>query len=340
MPVALRPQLAEHGDDADFHPPPHQLLGRDRLAPHQVVVLGARVVGGLDDLHHPFRRDFDLAILDVPAADRTHVLQQPLGVELGGLLDEAEVVQGLTEGLGVVARGGVEGALLELDLLAVDLLGHPEVQEGDPAVRHQDVVAGMGVGVEVLQVEHRAEAAAEDDLAEAAALLVGELLDLLEADSLDQLGDQDPAPREAGHDFGHVDEGVLAVGAGEGALVLGLVLVVELLHHPLADLLGDRLGVEAGGQRAGQADDRAGVAKVGVERLGDPRVLDLDRDLAAVEQLGAMHLADRGGGEGLVLELGEDSESGSPSYSSSSTLSTFSQGIAGASVRSFASCSW
>ena len=52
-----------------------------------------------------------------------------------------------------------------------------------------------------------------------------------------------------------------------------------------------------------------------------------------------MDLADRGGGEGLLLELGEELESGSPSYSSSSTLTTFSQGIAGASVRSFASCS-
>ncbi len=192
------------------------------------------------------------------------------------------------------------------ELLAVELLGHPEVEEGDAAVVHEDVVAGVGVGVEVLEVEHRAEAAAEDDLAEAAALLVRQLLDLLEAHALDQLGDQDPPPREPGHHFRHVDEGVFAVGAGEGALVLGLVLVVELLHHPLADLLGDRLGVEAGGEGAGEADDRAGVAEVGVERLGDPRVLDLHRDLAAVEQLGAVDLADRGGGEGLGLELGEE----------------------------------
>ena len=64
------------------------------------------------------------------------------------------------------------GPLLEQDLLAVELLGHPEVEEGDPTVLHQDVVAGVGVGVEVLQVVDRAEAAAEDDLAEAAALLV------------------------------------------------------------------------------------------------------------------------------------------------------------------------
>ena len=169
-------------------------------------------------------------------------------------------------------------ALLEHDLLAVELLGHPEVEEGDPAVGHQDVVAGMGVGVEVLQVVDRAEAAAVDDLAEAAALLVGELLDLLEADPLDQLGDQHAPAREPGDHFRHVDEGVLEVGAGEAALVLGLVLVVELLHHPLAELGGDRLGVEPGGEGAGEPDDRPRVAQVGVERLGDPGVLDLDRD--------------------------------------------------------------
>ena len=75
--------------------------------------------------------------------------------------------------------------------------------------------------------------------------------------------------------------------------------------HPLAQLLGDRLRVEPGRQRLRQPDQHAGVAQVGLERLGDPRVLDLDRDLAAVEQRRAVHLADRGRGERLVLELGE-----------------------------------
>ena len=163
----------------------------------------------------------------------------------------------------------------------------------------------MGVGVELLQVVDRAEAAAEDDLAEAAALLVWQFFDRVEADPLDELGDEDAPARDPGDDFRHVDEGMVAVGAGEDPLVLRLVLVVELLHHPLADLLGDRLRVKAGGDRPGQPHDRPGVAQVGLHRLGDPRVLDLHRDLAAVEQFGPVDLADRGGGERLVVDLGE-----------------------------------
>ena len=45
VPVALRAQLGEHGDHPDLHPPAHQLLGGDALAPHQVEVLRARVGG-------------------------------------------------------------------------------------------------------------------------------------------------------------------------------------------------------------------------------------------------------------------------------------------------------
>ena len=98
------------------------------------------------------------------------MVHQPLGVELGRVLDEAEVVERLAERLRVAPRGGVDRPLLELDLLAVEPLGHPEVEEGDPAVGHQDVVARVRVGVELLQVVDRAEAEPEDDLAEPVAI--------------------------------------------------------------------------------------------------------------------------------------------------------------------------
>ena len=92
------------------------------------------------------------------------------------------------------------------------------------------------------------------------------------------------------------------VGPREAALVLGLVLVVELLQHPLAQLVRDRLGVEPGRERLREPQDHAGVREVGPDRRVDARVLDLHRHLAAVVQHAAVHLADRRGRERLRLD--------------------------------------
>ena len=129
------------------------------------------------------------------------------------MLDEAEVVERVAQRLGVLADRRIKRHLLELDLLEVELLRHPEVEEGDAAVGHQQVVAGMRIGVEVLQVIDRAEAEAKDDLAETAALVVTELLDLVELRTLDELGHQHPPAREPRDHVGHVDERMTAVAA-------------------------------------------------------------------------------------------------------------------------------
>ena len=169
VPVALRPQLGQDGEQPDLHPPAHQLVGGDgsRAASGRRSPSAGRRSTSMIFITRS-RRDLVLAVLEVPAADQHHVVHQPLGVELASGC-------GRSRGRGAPRRsasgslrdGGVDGALLELDLLAVELLGHAEVEEGDPAVVHQQVVAGVGVGVEVLQVVDRAEAEAEDDLAEA-----------------------------------------------------------------------------------------------------------------------------------------------------------------------------
>ena len=166
----------------------------------------------------------------------------------------------------------------------------------------QQVVAGVRVGVEVLQLVDRAEVEAEHDLGEAVALLGVQLLHVLESDALDVLGDEHPAAREPRDDVGHADERMAAVGPREAALVLGLVLVVELLQHALAQLVRDRLGVEPRRERLGEPQDHAGVREVGPDRRVDARVLDLHRDLAPVVQHAAVHLADRGGRERLGLD--------------------------------------
>ena len=71
------------------------------------------------------------------------MLHQPLGVDPARIGDEAEVVQRLSQALGIVAARRVDSALLELDLLRAESLGHAEVEKRDPPVVHEDVVAGV-----------------------------------------------------------------------------------------------------------------------------------------------------------------------------------------------------
>ena len=164
----------------------------------------------------------------------------------------------------------------------------------------------MRVARDAAQVLDEAEVEAEDDLAEAVARRVVAALDLLEAGADEQLGDQHAAAGEPGEDLGHERERVAAVRARDGALVLGLDLVVELLADALAQLAVQRLDVEAGREPLDQREQQREVAQVGVDRLGDARVLDLDRHRHALARDRAVDLADRRRRERLLLELGED----------------------------------
>ncbi len=138
------------------------------------------------------------------------------------------------------------------------------------------------------------------------ALLLGQAAELLEPGPAHELGDHHPLVGERGDDVGDDDERVAAVDPGQRALVLGLELVVELLLDPRADLLADGLGVQAGGDALDQAQDQAQVLHVGAHRGGHARVLDLDRHLATVAEPRPVDLADRRGGDRLLVELVED----------------------------------
>ena len=127
------------------------------------------------------------------------------------------------------------------------------------------------------------------------------------------------------------DEGVVLIGAGEGPLVLRLELVVELLEYALAQLGRHGLGVEARGERSGEPQEDAYVGDVRLEGVRDAGVLDLDGDLRPVAQGRPVDLPD--GGVALAKassSIEAKTLSGRSSYSSSSTVRTFSQGIAGA----------
>jgi hypothetical protein len=129
---------------------------------------------------------------------------------------------------------------------------------------------------------------------------------------------------------------VVAVGARHRAVVLRLDLVVELLGDALAQLAVERLDVEPGREPLDQRQQHREVAEVGLDRLGDAGVLELDRDLVAVERDRAVDLADRGGGERLLSKASKWSPTLPPS-SSSSSLRTFLNGSGGTSSRSAAS---
>ena len=134
---------------------------------------------------------------------------------------------------------------LELGRLGGDALEQPEVQEGHPPVVEQQAVARMRVAAELVVAVHAAEVEAEDRLADAVALVLRELLHLLEAAAGDELADDHALVAEARDDVGDDDERVAAEDARQAPLVLGLELVVELLLDARADLGAQRLGVQA-----------------------------------------------------------------------------------------------
>ena len=204
--------------------------------------------------------------------------------------------------LGVLGHDRARQRALALEVLLVERAHEPEVEEADAAVVEQQVVAGVRVAADAAHAREQREVEAEDDLAEAVALGLVERLDLAEAAAVEQVGDEHAAAREPGVDLRHVDERVAAVGALDGAVVLGLDLVVELLGDPLAQLAVERLDVEPGREPLDERQQQREVAQVGLDRLGDAGVLELDRDLVAVERDRAVDLADRGGGERLLLE--------------------------------------
>ena len=128
-------------------------------------------------------------------------------------------------------------------------------------------------------------------------------------DHLRQLPPADPLahhrPRRRGHDPRNRDQRIAVEHLGERPLVRGLVAVVELLLHALAQLGHQRLDVLARHERLQQPAHARELAKVRPQRLLGARVLDLHRDLAAVLPHRAVHLPDARGRGGGVVELAE-----------------------------------
>ena len=91
------------------------------------------------------------------------------------------------------------------------------------------------------------------------------------------------------------------VEVGEHLLATGLGAVVELLGDPFPQLREQRGDILARRDDPEQPAQQGDVAEVGLDGLGDARVLHLDRDRAAITGDRAVHLPDRGSGDGLGI---------------------------------------
>src|SRR5437660_5992552 len=160
----------------------------------------------------------------------------------------------------------------------------------------------MRVSGELAMAIEASEDEAEHDLPEAVALGLWTMLELLEADAAHVRAHEHALARHGGDHLGHHDERVALEDARQRALVLRLELVVELLDDPLPYLLGDRLDIEPRRHALEQAQDHVEVLQVRAHRRGHARILDLDRNLAAILERPAIYLADRRRRYRLLLE--------------------------------------
>ncbi len=304
VPVGACAQLGEHRQGEHLHAPAEQVLGAHVLVAH-VAEVAAAGVGALD--HHlggDLRGQRDHLVGRVPPDRVRDERQQLLGVHPLGLRQEARLRQQRVQRLRVVLDHRALGGQLQFHRRRVEALEEAEVEERYAPVLQQHEVAGVGVAGELVVAVEAAEEEAEHDLPDAVALGLRVALQLLEAHPLHELAHEHALARELGDHVGDLDERVPVEDARQRALVLGLQLVVELLADPLLDLRRDRAHVELGGHPLEQAHDHVQVLQVRSHRRRDPGVLDLHRDLAAVlAQPRAVHLADRGRRDRLLLEL-------------------------------------
>ena len=87
--------------------------------------------------------------------------------------------------------------------------------------------------------------------------------------------------------------------------MLGLVAIVELLAHPRADLLDHLGGVDRRIEPPPDREQQTELAEIGFDRRLHVGVLQLAGELRAVMRVRAMHLAERGGRGGMMLEACE-----------------------------------
>ena len=179
-----------------------------------------------------------------------------------------------------------------------------EVEHAKPPIGEQAEIARMRVRVQQADPLRTGEQETDDHDAGPVPLsgrAAGD--DPGERGAVDPLADEDMAG--GGDHMRDGDVRVARVRDGEGFLGGSFQPVIEFLCHPVPQLGEQRLGVQARHERAEKPGDAAQLVKITDQRPAHARVLDLDRNLAPVVPHAPVHLADRGCGRRLVVELGE-----------------------------------
>ena len=127
------------------------------------------------------------------------------------------------------------------DLVGAEVADEPEVEERDPPVAVEQVVAGVRVAVEGLHPVQAAEDEAEQHFADQIALALVPRQHLAPCRPDGEVGREHPRGAQWMDHLRHGDERMAPIEVDEALLVVALVAVVELLAEPLLDL-GDELG--------------------------------------------------------------------------------------------------
>ncbi len=248
--------------------------------------------------------DRDHLVGQQPAEDRPVALIERLG-ERGIVGQLAQRSDDLEQGLGIVLIGRPGRGHQLVDLLLGHRLEEPKVQECHPPVVHEQRVARVGVAVEQSVAQGPVDVEPDQDLAPAVAIGLRAITYVGKTLALYKLRHQHPLTAHRADHVRNGDERMAPVRAGHCLVVGRLQLVVKLLRDPLADLVGDRAGIDPGGDDAQQLQGHPQVLHVGLDGLGDPRILDLHSNVAAVVERGPMDLTDRCRRYRLLVEVGE-----------------------------------
>ena len=283
----------------------------DRLAEHgELGVHAQTVVAGLPD-----QLQQQCAQLELAQGGARRATDHPgdRSLEADGVVVRQLLTHG-ARGADDLVRPGVRQCEQQLEQLLLvgrgDPRDHPDVEQDQSAVIGDEHVARVRVGVEHALDQDLPDVDTEELVGECGAVQVhlSQRAHVRHLAPRDELHRQDPAGGEVGERLRHHDAIVVPQHGTDGGEVVRLAPVVQLVHEGPSELLEEVADPEPLAQLGVPVDESGEVVEHlhVLQHLGaDARTLHLHHDLPAVAERGAVHLPQRGGGEGDVVEVGE-----------------------------------